>query len=82
MCIVIIRCTLARVEVYVKLVLSANRKSYVPRRLAKYLMTLSFNGRFTVRQYRLFQKDMHCDESHDVNVTLLRPIGAMLRPIA
>jgi len=40
-----------RLKMQVKLLLSANRRSYMPRRLAQQRMTLS--GRFRVRQYRL-----------------------------
>ena len=40
---------------------------------------MTLNGRFTVYQYRLFQIDMHCDESRDVIVTLRRPIP-LVRP--
>jgi len=43
-----------RLKIEVKLLLSANKKSYMPRRLAQQRMTLSaLNGRFTHRALSL-----------------------------
>ena len=64
-----------RLKTEVKLLLSANRKSYVPHRLAQQRMTL--NGRFTVRQYRPFRRDVLCDQtvhfSPDLTLWLYSP---------
>ena len=57
-----------RLNIEVKLVLSANRKSYVPRRLAQQRMTLSytewpFHGSSVPS---VSERHMHCDESRYV----------------
>ena len=64
-----------------KLLLSANRKSYVPRRLAQQRMTLI--DRFAVRQYRQSRKGVLCDQMvhFSTDLTLWLDSPAMLTPL-